>query len=137
VIEQRLTLSYFVEIVNRYFIPGVFMAKIGDQVKHHGCVNHERAVTEVQYAFRSILRLTRLGHRLLGVLQSLPGFPEEYRTSGGEPNSAGRTVKELHPDLPLQVGDLLGKRRLSDSQAPGGLEKTPFFSDGDEVAKMS
>ena len=55
----------------------------------------------------------------------------------GEEYFSIRPPEELCPDLVLKLTDLLAQWRLSHVQSLGGPSKVQFFSDRDDIAKMS
>ena len=64
--------------------------------------------------------------------------PVEVRRPGvGQVDAAGGAAQQRHPQLGLELPDLLGQRRLGHVQALGGPAEVPLLGDGDEVAQVT
>ena len=79
----------------------------------------------------------RRGDRTRGHIESTPGLDEECPTGGGQAYTSGSAFEHGGAELVLQITDLLGKRRLGDTQACRRGQETAFLGDSDEIAKMA
>ena len=74
---------------------------------------------------------------MIGVGHDLASFAHKGLPRLGELYFSIRPAEELCSDLILELTDLLAQWRLSHVQSFGGPSKVQFFSDRDDIAKMS
>src|SRR5690606_27710905 len=75
--------------------------------------------------------------RHLGARENRPGLVEVNRSRWRKHHTRGRAIQQTHPDLLLELPDLLAQGRAGEVQAIGRAPETLVFRNGDEVAQMS
>ena len=68
--------------------------------------------------------------------QDAPGAVVEEPARLRERDASRPPADELRPELSLELGELVGERRLRDVQAPGGRGDLALLGDGDEVLEL-
>jgi hypothetical protein len=65
--------------------------------------------------------------------QQTPPLAQQRAPSVGELHPPAGSIKQRHPQLPLESTDLMTQRRLGDVQPLGRPAEVKLLSDGDEV----
>src|SRR5439155_1271285 len=76
----------------------------------------------------------RQPHRRLG---SERVARREQHSRGGAVDPAGEALEQCHPEVGLEVMDLLGEGGLRDVETPGGARESVLLGDADEIAKVA
>jgi len=74
---------------------------------------------------------------VVDVAQDLPGRLDEGGALIGERQVSAAPVEQLHTQLPFQIPDRLGQRRLGDVERMRCLGDAAMVDDGDEIGDQA
>jgi hypothetical protein len=74
--------------------------------------------------------------RLRRPLQDGPRVPEQHPARLGERDAPPGPREQLHPELALELADLLAERRLRDAEPRGGAAEVQLLRDRHEVPQV-
>ncbi len=80
----------------------------------------------------ALLATTRHLGEAVDAAQYLEDVGRHRPAGGGESDAATAAVEEAHPEVPLEVGDPTGDRRLCEREFVGGPREALVLGDGTE-----
>ena len=99
-------------------------------------VRRKLAVREPQIGYSAFGRAARDRDGTPGRFQRAARLREKRLPGPCEANPPGQTIEQRHPQLDLEVTDLLRDRGLGDPQPTGRTQKSLFFRHCNEVPQM-
>ncbi|MNP16155.1 hypothetical protein D3C76_1085390 [compost metagenome] len=136
-VEQRLDDPAAAQFEQIEMDGGVGPTERQDAARNAGGERRRGGEADLQLAHLALVRPPRQQHRLVDLLEDLPGLVEEQPAGFGQAHAAIGAIQQARADFFLQGLDLLAQRRLGNAQLLGGAAEMQFLGDGDEVAQVS
>ena len=121
---------------NEKSMPGSSSRRVRASARQQA-VRRRADAADRQPADQALLDPLRLVPGLVDGGEDLAGPVEVRRPGIGQVDPPGGTAQQRHPQLGLELTDLLGQRRLGHVQPLGGPAEVPLLGDGDEVAQVT